>query len=79
MTAVEAPEPSRAAAPQPLRATFILRLVREPTIAERAEWRGTLEHVQSGERRAVPDAASAAALVTGWLHALEEVTSSQLG
>jgi len=54
------------------RATFILRMWREPVNAGRAEWRGTVEHVQSGERRAVPDATGAAALVAGWLHELEE-------
>ena len=56
----------------PARATFILRLQRAPQGQASTVWRGTVEHVQSGERRAVPDVESAAALVAGWLCALEE-------
>jgi antirestriction protein ArdC len=61
------------------RATFILRLQREPHGQEQAAWRGTVEHVQSGERRAVPDAAAAAALVISWLHRLEEASNALPG
>ena len=64
--------PARSDDPGAQRATFILRLQREPHGPDRAVWRGTIEHVQSGERRAVQDAEHAAAVVTGWLRTLDE-------
>lgn len=72
MTPAQASTTGRRGEAQQLRATFIIRLVREPSGAERTAWRGTVEHVQSGVRRAVPDAAGAAALLAGWLHELEQ-------
>jgi hypothetical protein len=63
--------------PSPQRATFILRLWRERLDDARVEWRGTVEHVQSGERRAVADADGAARLLASWLSALEEEPASE--
>lgn len=51
----------------PHRATFIVRLTRERRAG--ATWRGEVEFLQVGERRAVGDPGSALALVTAWLHA----------
>jgi hypothetical protein len=61
----------------PPRATFILRLWREQLDEARAEWRGTVEHVQSGERRAVRDPDGAAEVVAAWLRAAEQFDLSE--
>ena len=55
---------------RPQRATFIVRLWRERPGPAAAGWRGNVEFVQGGERRGVPDAASALALVEIWLETL---------
>jgi len=46
------------------RATFIVRLWRR---SSRDEWRGHVEHVQSGERAAAPTLADALAQLRRWL------------
>jgi hypothetical protein len=63
--------------PSAQRATFIVRVWRERLDDAHAEWRGTIEHVQSGERRAVVDADGAARLVASWLSALAEQPASE--
>jgi hypothetical protein len=63
------PEPAEADRPQ--RATFIVRLWRERPDAA-SGWRGSVEYVQGGERRAAADAAATLALVELWLEALED-------
>lgn len=74
-------DPEASEGPSPRRATFILRLWRErhsPAEADPAEtdparsgWRGTVEYVQGGERRAAADLAGVLYLVETWLNALE--------
>ncbi len=59
---MDKPEPRSGAVE---RATFVLRLWRPST--DRGAWQGDVEHVQSGERRAVPGVADALRAVRAWL------------
>ena len=49
------------------RATFIVRMWTEFETPDRRSWRGTVEHAQSGERRAVAGAEGLVELLTAWL------------
>ena len=49
------------------RATFIVRMWCEDERPRREGWRGTVEHAQSGERRAVAGADGLLDLLTAWL------------
>jgi hypothetical protein len=59
-----------------IRATFIVRMWREPGQDHPAGWRGTVEHVQAGDRRAVTGAEGLAALLSAWL---QEETDGEAG
>lgn len=50
-----------------VRATFIVRMWKEIPDADMPEWRGTVEHAQSGERRAVVGADGLLDLLAVWL------------
>jgi hypothetical protein len=65
------PEPDPFGDSRPQRATFIVRLWRDRPDAP-AGWRGSVEYVQGGERRAAADAAGTLALVELWLETLED-------
>ena len=49
------------------RATFIVRMWTESEAPDQSIWRGTVEHAQSGERRAVVGAEELLELIATWL------------
>ncbi len=54
------------------RATLIVRMWTEPAQPDRRVWRGTVEHVQRGERCAVADVERLLELLALWLSAEAE-------
>lgn len=58
---------SNTSIPEARRATFIVRMWCEGERPTGDGWRGTVEHAQSGERRAVDGADGLLDLLTAWL------------